>query len=504
MFRKILIANRGEIAVRVARACWDLKIPTVAVYSSVDRTAPHLRLADEAYPIGPAAPAESYLKIDRIIEVASHAGADAIHPGYGFLAENPRFADACEAAGITFIGPPAEAMRSMADKVRARTLMQETGVPVVPGTGEFRGSTEEATAEAERIGFPVMIKACAGGGGKGMRVSQRPGELAGDLQRARSEAKSAFGDDAVYIEKMIERPRHIEVQILFDTHGRGVAVGERECSVQRRHQKLVEETPSTIVDAATRARISDLAVAAGEAVRYTGAGTVEFLCDEDRSFYFMEMNTRLQVEHTVTEEVYGVDLVEAQIRVAAGEPLPWTSGDLVPRGHAMECRITAEDPSQNFMPSPGRIEAVRIPSGPGVRDDSAVAPGYVVPVEYDPLVAKLITYGSTRTETIRRMRRALDEYRLEGLTTNIPFLRRLMDHPSFLEGDLHTTFLDEHGDELLRGTSPTLEKIAVVAAAIHAFRTNAERSLHADATGARPAESSWLRLGRERGMRGGR
>ena len=501
MFRKILIANRGEIAVRVIRACWDLGIETVAVYSTVDRTAPHVRFAHEAYEIGPAPAAESYLRIDKILDVAKRAGAEAIHPGYGFLAENADFAQACADAGIVFIGPPPEAMRAMGDKVEARRRMIEAGVPVVPGTGAFTGSVDEAKAAAAEIGYPVMIKAAAGGGGKGMRVVENEDELASALERARSEAKASFGDDTVYIEKFIRRPRHIEAQVLFDTHGNGVFLGERECSIQRRHQKLVEETPSPVVDPETRKRIGEMALAAARAVGYVSAGTVEFLRDQDGSFYFMEMNTRLQVEHPVTELVYGIDLVGAQIRVAAGEPIPWRQEELIPRGHAIECRITAEDPLRNFMPCPGTIEAVRIPSGPGVRDDSAVAPGYTVPIQYDPMVAKLITWGEDRMEAIRRMRRALDEYRLDGLKTIIPFHRRLMDHPAFVEGDLHTGFLEEHAETLKPGSDPWLDRIALVAATIHAYRKRVESALQREAGETEgQGVSPWLLIGRKRAL----
>ncbi|GAB4371868.1 MAG: acetyl-CoA carboxylase biotin carboxylase subunit [Acidobacteriota bacterium] len=503
MFDKILIANRGEIAVRVIRACLDLDIRTVAVYSDVDRTAPHVRHAHEAYGIGPAPAAESYLSIDKLLDVARRSGAQAIHPGYGFLAENPEFAEACAAAGIAFIGPPASAMRAMGDKVEARRRMIEAGVPVVPGTGAFRGTPDEALAEAEAIGFPVMVKAAAGGGGKGMRVVREPSELPAAVERARSEARSSFGDETVYLEKLVERPRHIEVQILFDGQGNGVHLGERECSIQRRHQKLVEETPSPVVSAEDRARLGELALAAGRAAGYVGAGTVEFLRGEDGAFYFMEVNARLQVEHPITEEVYGHDLVKAQIRIAAGESLRWTQDELVPNGHAIECRITAEDPSRNFMPCPGRIEALRVPTGPGIRDDSGVAPGYEIPIHYDPMIGKLIAHGRTREEAIRRMRRALDEYRIDGVTTNIPFLRRLLDHPEFVAGRLHTGFLEVHGEDLLRGSDPWLDEIAVVAASIHAYRARARAALSAAGGANEPrAGSRWLSLGRAR-MLGG-
>ena len=502
MFDKILIANRGEIAVRVIRACLDLDVRTVAVYSEVDRTAPHVRYAHEAYSIGPAPASESYLSIEKILDVARRSGAQAIHPGYGFLAENAEFADACAAAGIVFIGPPASAMRAMGDKVEARRRMIDASVPVVPGTDAFAGDPALAIDEARRVGFPVMVKAAAGGGGKGMRVVRDPDELASAIERARSEARSSFGDETVYLEKLVERPRHIEVQILFDGEGNGVHLGERECSIQRRHQKLVEETPSPVVTPAERVRLGGLALAAGRAAGYVGAGTVEFLRDEDGSFYFMEVNARLQVEHPVTEEVYGRDLVKAQIRIAAGERLRWSQDELVPNGHAIECRITAEDPSRNFMPCPGRVEAMRAPSGPGIRDDSGVTPGYEIPIHYDPMIGKLIAHGRTREEAIRRMRRALDEYRLDGVTTNIPFLRRLLDHPEFVRGAIHTGFLDEYGEELVAGSDPWLDEIALVAASIHACRARARAALAPAGPGGGAPRSRWLELGRAR-MLGG-
>ncbi|HHK42289.1 MAG TPA: acetyl-CoA carboxylase biotin carboxylase subunit [Planctomycetaceae bacterium] len=499
MFRKILIANRGEIAVRVIRACWDLDIATVAVYSSVDRGAPHVRQADEAWAIGPAPAAESYLRIDKIIEVARASGAEAVHPGYGFLAENPLFAEACEEVGLVFIGPPASAMRAMGDKVEARRRMIAAGVPVVPGTeGAFDGDTDQALAEAERIGYPVIIKAAAGGGGKGMRVVDGPEEMASALERARSEAQTSFANPTVYIERYIRRPRHIEVQVLFDSHGNGVSFGERECSIQRRHQKIIEESPSPVIDPETREKIGEMALSAARAADYVGAGTVEFLRDDDGSFYFMEVNARLQVEHPVTEEVYGRDLVKAQIRVAAGEKLRWTQQQLVPRGHAIECRITAEDPERNFMPCPGRIEAVRVPSGPGIRDDSAVSAGYTIPIHYDPMIGKLIARGASRGEAIRRMRRALEEYRLEGITTNIPFLRKLMDHPDFVAGNLHTGFIAEHEEQLHQVADPSADEITLCAAAIHAYRSQIQRSLEQDVGQASGQASNWLRLGRAR------
>jgi acetyl-CoA carboxylase biotin carboxylase subunit len=504
VFRKILIANRGEMAVRVIRACWDLDIKTVAVYSTADRAAPHVRVAHEAYLIGPAPARESYLKIDRIIEVAKRTGAEAIHPGTGFLAENPDFAEACEQAGIVFIGPSARAMRLMGDKILAKEEMRRAGVPTLPSTGPFTGSIVEAIEACDAIGYPVIVKPASAGGGKGMRVCDKAEQVGAAIERSRSEARTSFGSDVVYIEKYLRAPRHVEIQVMFDKHGKGVHFGERECSIQRRHQKIVEECPSVVVDAATRAELGRMALAAGGATGYTGAGTVEFLRDTDGSFYFMEMNTRLQVEHTVTEQVYQVDLVQAQIRVAAGEPLPYRQEDLVPRGHAIECRITAEDPERNFMPCPGRIEAVRLPSGPGIRDDSAVSPGYTIPMDYDPMVAKLIAYGPDRLDAIRKMRRALDEYRLEGIKTNIPYLRRLMEHPVYVAGDVNTAFIDQYGPELLKGSDPWLDEVAAVAAAIHAYRMRVEQAMREEGatTGGARAGSQWLAGGRRRALRG--
>jgi len=506
LFKKILIANRGEMAVRVIRACWDLDIRTVAIYSTADRAAPHVRVAHEAYLVGPAPARESYLRIDKIIEVAKATGAEAIHPGTGFLAENPDFVEACEKAGIVFIGPTSRAMRLMGDKILAKEEMRRAGVPTLPSTGPFTGTVADALEACGKIGYPVIVKPASAGGGKGMRVCDKPEQVGPAIERSRSEAGASFGSDVVYIEKYLRCPRHVEIQVMFDKHGNGVHFGERECSIQRRHQKIIEESPSVVVDAQTRARLGEMALAAGKTTGYVGAGTVEFLRDHDGSFHFMEMNTRLQVEHTVTEQVYQVDLVQAQIRVAAGEPLPYRQEDLVPRGHAIECRITAEDPEHNFMPSPGLIEAVRLPSGPGIRDDSAVSPGYTIPMEYDPMVAKLIAYGPDRLDAIRKMRRALDEYRLEGIRTNIPYLRRLMEHPAYVAGEVDTCFIDNYGADLLKGSDPWLDEVAVLAAAIHSYRSRVEQAMRreASATGTGHERSRWLTIGRQRSMRGSR
>jgi acetyl/propionyl-CoA carboxylase alpha subunit len=584
MFRKILIANRGEIAVRVIRACREMGITAVAVYSEADREALHVRLADEAYPIGPPAPGESYLAIPRIIEAAKRAGAEAIHPGYGFLSENPHLPEACAEAGLVFIGPGAAAMRLMGNKVRAREAMVAAGVPVTPGTAilpenaeaaraEVEGAIAEAVEEASRLTtatltsstgrgagggeagidaragsgvgagtgtrsksenpvvaatasgaarpspsqsssakgntadasaprspsaqgggaassvYPVLLKAAAGGGGKGMRVVASSGEFASAYAQARSEASSSFGDPSVYAEKYVTAPRHIEIQVLADTHGTVLHLGERECTIQRRHQKLIEESPSPVVDAALRERLGALAVTAARAAGYVGAGTCEFLRDADGSYYFMEMNARLQVEHPVTEMVTGLDLVKLQIRIAAGEKLALQQERLAPRGWAIECRIFAEDPARGFMPSPGRIGTLRIPAGPGIRDDGGVYQGYRVPVHYDPMISKLIAWGESREEAIARMRRALDEYRIEGVRTTIPFHRRVMRHPAFIAGDLDTSFIERYRGDLIpqggdaaartsaigtdaagSGDPLSTEEVAVVAAAIAAFR----------------------------------
>jgi len=491
-FEKILIANRGEIAVRIVRACHEMGIRTVAVYSDADRTAMHVRMAHEARRIGPPPSVDSYLRIDRILDAARDTGAQAIHPGYGFLSENPRFARACREAGIVFIGPPPEAMEAIGDKVRARELMTAAGVPVVPGTPPLPPDPAEVVPLAESIGYPVLIKASAGGGGKGMRVVRSSSELPSLLAQARGEAGSSFGDDTIFLEKYVARPRHIEVQVLGDRHGNVVHLGERECSIQRRHQKLIEEAPSPVVDAETRAHIGDLAVKAARAAGYYSAGTVEFLRGDDGSFYFMEVNARLQVEHPVTEMVTGIDLVRAMIDVAAGRPLPFAQDDIEVRGHAIEARIIAEDPARNFMPSPGTVRGRRAPMGPGVRYDGCTYPGYTIPIFYDPLIAKLITHGADREQAIARMRRSLDEYRLDGVKTSVPFHRRLVDHPAFLRAELHTGFLVEHAELLQPGTDEWLEQIALVAAAIdHLRRTERASARAMDAQPGGTAPSAW-------------
>lgn len=466
MFSKILIANRGEIAVRIIRACRELGIASIAVFSEVDRGALHVSQADEAYPIGPAAASESYLNIAKIIDTARRSGAQAIHPGYGFLSENARFAQACADAEIKFIGPPAPAMELMGSKTRARQAMATAGVPVVPGSKKGL-SLAEAAELAGQIGFPVMIKAAAGGGGKGMRLVRVASELKDAFATAQSEALRAFNDQEVYLEKLIENPRHIEIQVLADEHGNVVYLGERECSVQRRHQKVIEEAPSPIVDEDLRRRMGSVAVQAAISAGYTNAGTVEFLVDTDRRFYFLEMNTRLQVEHPVTELITGFDLVHLQLRIAAGEKLPFRQDDVKLRGHAIECRIYAEDPENNFFPSPGKITRLLRPAGPGVREDSGVYEGWSVPLDYDPMLSKLIVYAPDRASAVARMRRALDEYSVGGIKTNLPLFRRILEHQDFLAGRIDTGFLDRL--LAVKPVSPEangLSEIAAISAAL--------------------------------------
>jgi acetyl-CoA carboxylase biotin carboxylase subunit len=430
--------DRGEGHPRAA----GTEIASVAVYSEVDRGSLHVRKADEAYCIGPAAASESYLNIENILTAAQRCGADAIHPGYGFLSENAAFALACTEAGIKFIGPSAESMERMGSKTRSRQSMQKSGVPLVPGSATGLQSLEEARATAEQIGYPILLKAAAGGGGKGMRVVRAAEELASAYESAKSEALRAFGDDEVYIEKLIENPRHIEMQILADEHGNCVYLGERECSIQRRHQKVMEEAPSPLVDPEMRRRMGEVAVQVARTASYTNAGTVEFLCDQDRNFYFLEMNTRLQVEHPITECVTGLDLVHLQIRIAASEKLPFTQEDLRIRGHAIECRIYAEDPDNNYFPSPGTISLLIAPSGPGIRRDSGVYEGWNVPIDYDPLLAKLIAYGTSREQCIGRLQRALNEYFVGGIKTNLSLFRRILESEEFRRGQLDTGLLD--------------------------------------------------------------
>lgn len=448
MINKILVANRGEIAVRVMRSCREMDIFTVAVYSDADGGAMHVRYADEAYHIGPAPSNESYLNIDKIIEVAKKSGADAIHPGYGFLSENADFSDRCKQEGIIFIGPSGDSIRTMGDKITARKTMIKAGVPVVPGTTEPILDENEAMKVIREIGLPVMIKASAGGGGKGMRLVKEENEVLNAIRAARSEALSAFGNDAVYIEKYIESPHHIEFQILADNHGNMIHLFERECSVQRRHQKVVEETPSPLLTPKVREEMGEVAVTAAKAAGYSGAGTIEFIVDENLHYYFLEMNTRLQVEHPITERVVGVDLVKEQIRVANNEVLSLKQDDLKQKGHAIECRIYAEDPDRNFMPSPGIIKHITEPHGLGVRCDGYVYEGYEIPLYYDPLISKLICWGNTRDEAIARMKRALYEYKITGVKNSIRLLVKIMDTPDFKEGKYNTNFIEKNRDFL--------------------------------------------------------
>ena len=443
MFRKILIANRGEIAVRILRACREMGIPSVCVFSEVDRTSLHVRLADEAYGIGPAPSRESYLRIDRLMDVARRTRCDAIHPGYGFLAENPAFARACAEAAVTFIGPSAEAMEMMGSKTAGKQLARRCEVPTVPGTDNPIADAEEVQSLARAMGYPVVLKAIAGGGGKGMRVVPSDEAFSSCWRDASSEAFNAFGDRRVFLEKYLESPRHIEIQILADSHGRVVSLGERECSVQRRHQKVIEEAPSTIVTPELRRKMGEAAVRLARAGGYVNAGTVEFLVDASLNFYFLEVNTRLQVEHPVTEQVTGLDLVKLQIAIAAGLRLPFAWETITPRGHAMEVRLYAEDPDNNFFPCAGKILARRTATGPGIRLDEGVYRGWTVPLEYDPLLSKLIAWGNSREEAISRLRRALDEYTISGIRTNISLFRRILAEPEFLSGDIHTTWLDQ-------------------------------------------------------------
>ncbi|HVM94577.1 MAG TPA: acetyl-CoA carboxylase biotin carboxylase subunit [Terriglobales bacterium] len=502
MFKKILIANRGEIAVRVIRACREMGISTVAVYSEVDRASLHVRKADEAYPIGPAPAAESYLRIDKILDVARRSGAEAIHPGYGFLSENATFARACVDAGIKFIGPTAQSMEMMGSKTRARQHMEKANIPFVPGTARGLASPEEAEQVAERVGYPVMLKAAAGGGGKGMRLVHSRQELRSALESAQSEAQRSFGDSEVYIEKAIVNPRHIEMQILADEHGNTVWLGERECSIQRRHQKVLEEAPSPIVDPEMRRRMGEVAVRVAQAANYTNAGTIEFLVDQDKNFYFLEMNTRLQVEHPVTELTTGLDLVHLQIRIASGEKLPFTQAELGIRGHAIECRIYAEDPDNNYFPSPGKIEVLLQPSGPGIRRDSGMYEGWTVPMDYDPLLAKLIGYGTDREQAIMRLERALYEYFVAGIKTNISLFRRILRDTDFRAAKLDTGFLDRllakgDGDVPTRAPEPRIAAIAAGMFAVLDPSSNKNGSVAKSA----PRSSNWKEKGRAEALR---
>jgi acetyl-CoA carboxylase, biotin carboxylase subunit len=491
--KKILIANRGEIAIRIMRTCRELNIKTVAVFSDADRTSLHVRYADEAWYIGKAPSSESYLNIDRIIDVAKRSGSDAIHPGYGFLSENARFAFRCMHEGIIFIGPSPKVIRQMGDKIEARKLMSEAGIPVVPGTSRPISTREEALKAINEIGLPVMIKAAAGGGGKGMRLIFKEEDILEALRASRSEARAAFNDDSVYIEKYIVSPHHIEFQILADQYGNTVHLFERECSIQRRHQKMIEETPSPLMTPELRAEMGRVAVQAAKAVKYTGAGTIEFLVDKDFNYYFLEMNTRLQVEHPITERVTGIDLVKQQIKIAEGQKLEFIQEDLHQTGHSIECRIYAEDPDNNFMPSPGKIHKISEPLGFGVRTDGYVYEGYDIPIHYDPMISKLIVWGNTRDEAISRMRRALYEYKITGVKTSINFVERIMNNENFINGKYDTHFLEENQKQLSNKKDPeNCEDMVIIAAYINYLDklNRAEENRKAFA----PAQSRWKKM----------
>jgi acetyl-CoA carboxylase, biotin carboxylase subunit len=498
MFKKILIANRGEIAVRVARACREMSISSVAVYSEADRGALHVRLSDEAYAIGPAPSGESYLVIEKIIDTARRAHCEAIHPGYGFLSENFRFAQACEDAGMTFIGPSAKSMALMGSKVESRRAVSRYGVPMIPGTLDPVVDGQQARRVANNIGYPIMLKASAGGGGKGLRLVGSDPELESALTTTRAEAMAAFGDDAVYIEKFAEQPRHIEIQVLADRQGNAIFLGERECTIQRRHQKVIEECPSPIMTDDLRQRMGEAALQVVRAADYYNAGTVEFLVDSNRQFYFLEMNTRLQVEHPVTEMVTGIDLVKEQIRIAAGMPLLLQQQRIALNGAAIECRVYAEDPENNFFPSPGTIRFLKTPSGPGIRDDSGVYEGWNVPIDYDPLISKLVAWAPTRDDAINRMQRALAEYQIEGIQTNLAFFREILNDPQFRKGEFDTGFIEQW----LRRRSPhrpssELHRDLALVAAILVENTRAATP----ALDRAPTASAWKTSARIRGLR---
>lgn len=501
MIRKILIANRGEIAVRVMRSCYEMGIQSVAVYSEADRTARHTLYADEAYCIGLAASKDSYLNIEKIIQVAKEHQVDAIHPGYGFLSENADFARRCKEEKIIFIGPQAETMEAMGDKISARIKMIEAGVPVVPGTQKNLKSMEEAISLCKEIGFPIMLKASMGGGGKGMRLIQNESEVEEAYAMAKSEALSSFGDDTVYLEKFVEEPHHIEFQILGDKHGNVIHLCERECSVQRRNQKIVEESPSPFMNESLREEMGQKAVAAAKAVNYEGAGTIEFLVDKNHNYYFLEMNTRLQVEHPITEEVLGIDLVKEQIKVADGQKLHLAQSDIKQRGHAIECRICAEDTELNFRPSPGIIRQLTEPNGIGVRVDSYVYEGYEIPIYYDPMIGKLIVWATTRKYAIERMRRVLNEYKITGIKTNINYLRYVIDTSDFTKGKYNTGFIPKNSKRLLKGVtshSEEEENIAMIATYIDYLMNLEENTSQLDAD-ARPI-SRWREFGLHKGV----
>jgi len=493
MFKKILIANRGEIAVRIIRACRDMGINTVAIYSDADRNSMHVTLADEAYRIGGPKPSESYLLKEKVIEIAKSSGAEAIHPGFGFLSENDSFAEMCEKEGIVFIGPSAESIRLMGDKITARKIAKESDVPLVPGS-EGAVTDVEANRVAEKIGVPLMVKASAGGGGKGMRLVKDMNEFKSALRMARSEAQSAFGDDSVFIERFVEKPRHIEIQILADSHGNTLHLFERECSIQRRHQKVIEEAPSGFISAKTRKEMGKTAVRIAKAVNYRGAGTVEFIMDQNENFYFLEMNTRIQVEHPVTEMITGIDIVKWMIKIAHGEKLPFKQSKLKINGHAVQCRVYAEDPGMNFLPSPGKLEYVSAPSGPGIRDDSSIFSGYEVTSYYDPMLSKLIVWGENRKDAVNRMASALREYIVLGVKTNLGFLIRVMQNDEFRKADIDTGFIERHPELLTPDTDNIESSLIAAAICIDNFQEKGQD------TGAGKPTSNWKILSRRLGV----
>ena len=500
--QKILIANRGEIAVRVMRTCREMGIKTVAVYSDADRGSLHVRVADQAVHVGPPPSRESYLLGERIIEAARLTRADAIHPGYGFLAERADFNRMCRDAGIIFIGPLPESQEAMGVKTSARKRMKAAGVPVVPGSEGPLADEKEAHAFADEMGYPVMLKAAAGGGGKGMKKCERSEDFSSLWQTAKRESASAFGDDRIYLEKFLDRPRHVEIQVFADQSGNTIYLGERECSVQRRHQKIIEESPSAAVSEKMRVAMGEVAVKAAKAVGYLGAGTVEFLVDARRNFYFLEMNTRLQVEHPVTEMVTGLDLVRMQVEVAQGMPILGQE-EVVRRGHAVEARVYAEDPAMNFLPAPGKITYLRVPGGPGIRDDSGVYTGWVVPQFYDPMISKVLAWAFTREQAIARLVRALGDYHVHGIATNVPYLRAALTHPAFRSGDYDTGFCARYARELVTTPEPALEQVALIAAAVSAYRRDHDQAeeFSARAGTAQSSRSNWARLGRYRALR---
>ena len=500
MFKKILIANRGEIAVRIIRACREMGITSIAVFSEIDRNGLHVRLADEAYPIGPAPSEESYLDMKRIVDVAKKSKAEAIHPGYGFLAENPKFAELVKSEGLVFIGPPASAIRLLGDKMEARKTMANSGIPIVPGTEKPIINEEEAIKTAEAIGYPVLIKAAAGGGGKGMRIVHNSKDIKQSIRTCSFEAKSAFGDNRIYIEKYLEKPRHIEIQILADSFGNVIHLGERECSIQRRYQKVIEESPSTIVDQKMRQRMGESAVRAAKAAGYVNAGTVEFLVDEKKNFFFLEVNTRLQVEHPVTEMITGVDLAKEQIRIADGRKLSYVQEDIIWRGCAIECRIYAEDTENDFLPSVGKIRSYKEPSGPGVRVDSGLYQGYEVSLYYDPLISKLIVWAEDRQSAINRMKRALSEYRISGVTTSIPFHQKVMQNEKYLKGEISTGFIAE--EFKVNGEPKAQDTIYRMAAMLSALTDYQDKKKSKPRTNvSNQVESLWKIDSRRRGLR---